>query len=77
MDHDFRKKKIEQGCEFEEIGEFANAIECYLVAAKLSNVEAQVNLGNLYYDGRGTKNTLKRPFIGIGKLVCFIQRRGF
>lgn len=45
--------ELEQGCDFEEQGHFKAAFRCYLKAAKRGNIEAQVNLANLYDDGKG------------------------
>lgn len=44
---------LEQGCEYEELGQFDLAFECYQKAAKMGNKESQVNLGNLYDSGQG------------------------
>ena len=45
--------ELERGCDLEEEGKFEQAFECYLRAARRGNVEAQVNLGNLYDDEKG------------------------
>jgi TPR repeat protein len=39
----------------EEKGDFGNAFKCLLVAAQLGHVGSQVNLGNFYAWGRGTR----------------------
>lgn len=51
---------LEQGCDFEERGQFSSAIKSYLKAAKHGNVEAQVNLANLYDEGKGCKPSAER-----------------
>jgi hypothetical protein len=60
-DFDMRKANarldLEQGCDFEARGQFSSAIKSYLKAAKHGNVEAQVNLGNLYDEGKGCRQS--------------------
>ena len=51
--------ELELGCDFEEKGEFKLAFEAYFRAAKLGNVEAQVNLANFYDEGKGCSKDSK------------------
>ncbi len=51
------------GCDLEEKGDFEQAFDAYSRAAGLGNKEAQVNLANLYDEGRGcVKNTTKAVY---------------
>lgn len=52
--------ELEQGCEFEDQGQFRLAIKHYLRAATLGSPEAQVNLANLYDEGKGGKKNLEQ-----------------
>ena len=47
--------ELERGCDFDEQGKFSLAFKHFSKAAVLGNIEAQVNLGNLYDDGKGCK----------------------
>lgn len=46
---------LENGCDLEERGEFAQAVRNYRRAARGGIVEAQINLGNLLDEGRGCR----------------------
>lgn len=46
---------LERGCDFEERRQFKSAHKSYSSAAKAGSVEAQVNLANLYDQGKGCK----------------------
>ncbi len=45
---------------FEEKGDFKNAVNSYLAAARLGHHMSQLNLGNLYASGKGGKKNLER-----------------
>lgn len=45
---------------YEEKRNFRAAFECYLSAAKLGDTGCQVNLGNYYSWGRGTRKSLEK-----------------
>jgi TPR repeat protein len=44
----------------EEKGDFKNAFRCFLKAAQLGDSSCQVNVGNLYADGKGVKKDFKK-----------------
>jgi TPR repeat protein len=52
--------ELERGCDFEERRRFSLAFKSYLIAAKIGNAEAQVNLANLYDEGKGCKRSDER-----------------
>jgi len=52
--------ELERGCDLEEQAKFESAFKFYLKAAKHGNKEAQVNLANLYDDGRGCRRNLAK-----------------
>ena len=52
--------ELEAGCDFAEKEIFDKAFEHFLISAKLGNVLAQVNLANLYDDGKGCDQDFKQ-----------------
>lgn len=44
---------------YEERGDSKRAFQCFLTAARLGHTGCQVNLGNYYADGKGTKKNLE------------------
>lgn len=54
------RAELEHGCDLEEQGQFKLALQFYLKAAKYGSVEAQVNLANLYDEGKGCQKNSER-----------------
>lgn len=52
--------ELERGCDLEERRQFKKALEAYRKAAKRGSAEAQVNIANLYDDGKGCKRDEKK-----------------
>ncbi|WP_129781561.1 tetratricopeptide repeat protein [Peristeroidobacter soli] len=50
--------ELERGCGFEQQRRFKLAHDSYLIAAKAGSIEAQVNLANLYDEGKGCKRDI-------------------
>ena len=69
MDINTARIKLEQGCDLEEKGEYRQAFKLYLMAAKHGSVEAQVNLANLYDDGRGCRRNLQKAIYWYKKAI--------
>jgi TPR repeat protein len=44
---------------YEETGDFRNAFRCLHAAARLGDAGSQLNLGNFYASGKGTRRNLK------------------
>jgi len=45
----------------EESGDFSNAFKSLLAGARLGHTSCQVNLGNFYASGKGTRKNLQKP----------------
>ena len=45
---------------YEEMGDFRNAFKCLLAAAQLGDAGSQLNLGNFYAWGTGTRRSLEK-----------------
>ncbi len=52
--------ELEHACDLEDEGRFEEALQCYLRSAKNGSVEAQVNLANLFGEGRGCPENSER-----------------
>jgi len=63
------RNDLELGCYLEEDGDFEQAFNAYLRAAKLGNKEAQVNLANLYDDGKGCIQDTRKAIFWYKKAV--------
>jgi hypothetical protein len=53
------RRELERGCDLYERGQKKRAFSAFLAAAKLGNVEAQVNLANLYDSGEGVRRNIR------------------
>jgi len=60
---------LELGCHLEEQRDYEQAFNAYLRAAKLGNKEAQVNLGNLYRNGKGCVQDTKKAIFWYKRAV--------
>lgn len=49
------RQLLEQACKADELGNLKKAVTLFEKAAALGSSEAQVNLGNLYSEGRGVE----------------------
>jgi uncharacterized protein len=50
------RRTLERACEFFESGERGKSVRLFLTAALMGNIEAQVNLANIYGDGDGVRS---------------------
>jgi TPR repeat protein len=54
------RRMLERACELFESGERRRSIKLFLKAASMGNVEAQVNLANIYDDGDGVRSDFNK-----------------
>lgn len=65
------RAELEHGCNLEAQGKSELAFEFYLRAAKNGSVEAQVNLANLYDEGKGCKKNSERAVYWYKRAIKF------
>jgi TPR repeat protein len=55
-----REELFLEAARYEEAGDFGRAFRCLLTAAQLGDAGSQLNLGNFYAWGRGTRKNLQK-----------------